>query len=136
MAYQYKNKLIWTENKKGRLDIEGKPSLQISTPEEFGGEKGYLSPEDLFVASVNSCLMTTFLYFADKKKVKIKSYTSEAIGTLSKGLKGFCFSEIEIKIEVSAEDNEVQKKIPELIELAKRYCLISNSIKSKVKLIY
>ena len=136
MIHQYTNKLTWQDGKKGKFTIEGKPSLEIATPEEFGGPRGYLSPEDLFVASVNSCLMTTFLYFADKKKVKIKNYASEAIGTLSKGLKGFSFSEIEVKIDILAEDNEVQKKIPELIELAKKYCLVSNSIKTKIKLKY
>ena len=136
MSHQYKNKLIWLEGKKGKFTIEGKPSLEIATPEEFGGPRGYLSAEDLFVASVNSCLMTTFLYFADKKKVKIKSYASETVGTLSRGLKGFCFSEIEVKIDVLAEDNEAQKKIPDLIKLAKKYCLISNSIKTKIKLKY
>lgn len=136
MIHQYKNKLVWQGGKKGKFTIEDKPSLEIATPEEFGGPKGYLSPEDLFTASVNSCLMTTFLYFADKKRIKIKSYASETVGTLSKGLKGFHFSEIEVKIDVLAEDNEVQKKIPDLIELAKKYCLVSNSIKTKIKLKY
>lgn len=136
MPHQYKNKLSWQEDKKGKLTLKDKPSLEISTPQEFGGPKGYLSPEDLFVASVNSCIMTSFLYFSEKKKVKIESYESEAIGRLSKGIKGFYFSEIEIKLDVKAEMESEQEKVHRLIDTAKKYCLISNSIKTQVKLKY
>lgn len=136
MAHQYKNKLSWIEGKKGKIEINDKPSIEVAVGEEFGGLTDTLSPEDLFLASINGCLMSSFLYFKDRKKINIKSYQSEASATLIKIDTGFVFSEVYIRLNVQAEDKKDQSRIPELIELAKKYCIVSNSIKSKMNLEY
>ena len=64
--FVYKNSLKWQRDKKGELSSSGKADIEIATPPEFKGHPGIWSPEDLFVASVNSCIMTTFLYYAQK----------------------------------------------------------------------
>ena len=58
-SWRYTNTVTWKENKKGVLTSEGKPDLEVATPSEFGGPEGSWTPEDLLVASVNSCIMTT-----------------------------------------------------------------------------
>jgi organic hydroperoxide reductase OsmC/OhrA len=136
MPHEYKNKITWTEDKKGNLTLEDKPSLEISTPEDFGGPRGYLAPEDLFVASINSCIMTTFLYFTGRRNIDIKSYESEAVGKVSKGKSGLFFSEIIVTLHVELKDGNNTQVLSKLIETAKKYCLISNSVKTKIKLIY
>ena len=59
-TYTYRTCLKWTERKIGMLSSPGKPDLQVATPPEFKGHEGIWSPEDLFMASVNVCVMSTF----------------------------------------------------------------------------
>src|SRR5213080_402710 len=78
--YAYKTGLKWTERKIGVLSSPGKPDLQVATPPEFKGHEGIWSPEDLFVASVNACVMSTFLAFAERSGLTFASYESDAEG--------------------------------------------------------
>ena len=64
------------------LRSEGKPALVVNAPPEFKGEPGFWTPEDLFVASVEVCLMLTFVGIAEKRGVSFVSYTSTAEGLL------------------------------------------------------
>ena len=56
--------------------------VEVATPPEFAnGMPGIWSPEHLFVAAVNSCLMTTYLAIADNSKLPFVSFSSRATGT-------------------------------------------------------
>lgn len=44
----------------------GKPEIQVWASPEFKRHEGNWSPEDLLVASVEVCTMTTFLAFAER----------------------------------------------------------------------
>lgn len=58
----YKTNLRWESNRRGVLSAPGLPDLAVATPPEFpGGHPGIWSPEHLFVASAEVCVMTTFL---------------------------------------------------------------------------
>ena len=128
----YSNRLRWIEKRIGELSQSDKPPIRIATPPEFQGHPGVWTPEDLFVASVNSCIMTTFLYYAYKEKLDFLSYQSEAEGVLENVEGKFMFSSIKVypKIQVTSDSDVARAK--ELIELSDRKCLISNSIKSEV----
>ena len=78
----YKNSIKWQAEKRGLLSSLDKPNIEVATPPEFRGHVGIWSPEDLFVTSVNSCIMTTFLYYAERESVEFLSYESEAEGIL------------------------------------------------------
>jgi organic hydroperoxide reductase OsmC/OhrA len=47
-----------------------------------------VDPEEAFVASLSSCHMLYFLYFAAKKGFVVDSYRDEAVGTLGKNAAG------------------------------------------------
>jgi len=128
----YITKVKWLREKTGKLSSFGKPEVEVATPPEFGGEEGIWAPEELFVASVNSCIMTTFLYFANKEKLKFISYESEAEGILERSKRGFWFSQITLYPKIVVGNEEMMKKAKTLLDTAKTHCLISNSIRSKV----
>ena len=65
-VYLYHTAVRWTEERKGVISCAGKPDVEVATPPEFKGHDGIWSPEDLFVASANICLMTTFLAVAGR----------------------------------------------------------------------
>jgi len=125
--------LEWKGARRGVLSSFGKPDIEVATPPEFRGHEGLWSPEDLFVSAVNICIMTTFLYYADKEKLIFISYTSTAEGILERVGNEFMFSCVKVSPTIKVENNDDIIKAKRLIELSERNCLISNSIKSKVE---
>ena len=129
----YKNSIKWQSEKRGLLSSSGKPDIEVATPPEFRGHPGIWTPEDLFIASVNACIMTTFLYYAEKEGIRFLSYESLAEGVLEWIEGRLVFSEIEVKPFVSVRQNSDVQKVRQIIEASKKSCLISNSIKCEVK---
>lgn len=132
--FVYETRLKWKGSREGLLISEGKPSIEISTPPEFKGRPGVWTPETLLVASVDTCVMTTFLYYAEKNKLDLLSYESSARGVLKRVENEFMFSTIEIKPEISVTSEDDIEKVQSLLELSERNCFISNSLKSKITL--
>jgi peroxiredoxin-like protein len=133
-TYTYKTSVRWEGEKRGTIATQGKTDISVATPPEFKGPEGIWSPEDLFVASVNTCLMTTFLAFIDRAGLIPVEYQSDAEGKLELGSTGFSFTEITLRPTIVVKTEEDRTKARELIEKAEKNCLISNSIKSQVHL--
>jgi len=131
--YFYNTKVEWKEGRIGELTSEGMESITVATPPDFPkGVPNIWSPEHLFTASVNICLMTTFLAIAENSNLKFKSFTSDASGKVEKTDGGYFFTEIELKPKIIIADEKDRERAGRIIEKAKNACLISNSIKSKV----
>ncbi len=118
--------------KKGELSASDKPAIAVATPPEFKGHAGVWSPEDLFVSSVNTCLLSTFLFFAEREGLTFKDYTCEAQGVLEKTAAGLMFTKIELRPRVVVSSEEDALRVRRLLEQAESNCLISRSIKSAV----
>jgi peroxiredoxin-like protein len=133
-VYIYHTAVKWTEQRKGVISCEGKPDVEVATPPEFKGHEGIWSPEDLFVASANICLMTTFLAVAERAGLAFSAYESAAEGRLELVEGKFQFTTITIRPSITLKSGEDAGKAKELIEKAERNCLISNSMKATVTL--
>lgn len=133
-VYMYQTAVKWTEQRKGVMSCAGKPDVQVATPPEFKGHEGIWSPEDLFVASANVCLMTTFLAVAERAGLAFSSYESTAEGRLELVEGKFQFTAITIRPSITLKSGEDAVKARELIEKAERNCLISHSMKAAVTL--
>jgi peroxiredoxin-like protein len=133
-VYTYRTAVKWTERKMGVIVSGGKPDLQVATPPEFKGHEGIWSPEDLFVSSVNVCVMSTFLAFAERAGLGFSAYESEAEGRLELVDGKFQFTAISLKPRITLKPGEDLAKAKDLIGKAEANCLISNSIKTNVAL--
>ena len=131
--YVFKTELRWSGFKRGSLSSPGKLNIGIATPPEFNGEEGYWSPEELLLSAVGSCIMTTFLHYAERKKVDFETYESETEGILERMDNQFMFSKIIVKPKISVASEDQIDKIKELLTAAEKNCFISNSIKSEVQ---
>lgn len=131
-VYTYRTAVKWTEQRKGIISCAGKPDVQVATPPEFKGHEGIWSPEDLFVASVNICVMTTFLAFAERAGLAFTAYVSLAEGRLELVEGKFQFAAITLKPTITLKAPGDATKAKELIEKAEANCLISNSMKAAV----
>lgn len=105
--YIYETKVKWTNARKGKLGFgdNKKPIIDIATPPEFDGHKGIITPEDLFIASIDSCILTSFLAFADELKVKFKSYESHGKGFLNINERPYRFKKVIIEPMITVENN-------------------------------
>ncbi len=133
-VYTYHATVTWTEQRKGIMSGAGKPDIQVATPPEFKGHEGIWSPEDLFVASVNICVMSTFLAFAERAGLRFTGYESEAEGRLELVEGKFQFTSITVRPTITLAADGDATKARELIEKAEANCVISNSVKARVTL--
>ena len=127
-VHEYTTTVNWKHGQIGELIIEGKPSVEVATPPEFEGPEGIISPEDLFVASATSCLMTTFVTFSKRMHFEFKSFSCEGHGRLERVEKGFQFTKLILKTKVSVGEEDLVPKAERALELAGKYCLVSNSM--------
>lgn len=132
-AFYYTTNLKWNEGRIGEISEPTLETIKVATPPEFPqGVPNIWSPEHLYVASVNVCLMTTFLAVAENSKLDFSDYTSEATGKLEKIEKLMQISEIIIKPTITIKNEEDKEKALKIINKSEDVCLISNSIKTKV----
>lgn len=133
-SYRYATSVRWTGEKKGALTVAGKPPVEVGTPPEFKGHEGIWSPEDLFVASVNVCIMSTFLAYAERAGLAFEGYECETEGLLEFVDGGLVFTKIVVRPRVTLRPGEDRAKAEEILHTAERKCLISNSIRTEVAL--
>lgn len=132
--FEYTTNLEWTSEKRGILRAKGKPDIEVACPPEFGGHPGIWSPEDLFVGSVEVCMLTTFLWFVNKENVALKSYRSKTSGTVELVGGVFRFSSITVTMNIGISYENDRNIIEKILKKVKRACLISNSIQADVNI--
>lgn len=133
----YETNLLWNFERNGTLSSPNLPTkIEVTTPPEFSkGQKDIWTPEHLFVASVNSCIMATFLLIAENSDVEFNSYTSKAIGEASKVDGKYMFTEITITPTIVIPSSQHIDKVKRVLELSEKACTISNSISSKITIL-
>lgn len=135
-VHNYEVNLNWVADRKGNLSSPVlDESIEVATPPEFNkGMAGIWSPEHLYVASVSSCLMTTFLAISEFSKLDYIRLEVNATGTLEKVDGKFLMSEIILKPVLIIPEDASPEKAERILQKSEAACLISNSIKTSVKL--
>jgi organic hydroperoxide reductase OsmC/OhrA len=115
------------------------PDMDFSAPPDVQGHPGVLTPEDAFVAAVNTCVTMMFLWTAERFKLDLVSYECAAEGTKLIELdRTEIFTSVRLrpKIVIRAKDEaraSVTKQARRALESAQKYSLVANSIKSEVR---
>ncbi|HZX58736.1 MAG TPA: OsmC family protein [Mucilaginibacter sp.] len=131
----YEVEVSWVNNRLGLMNSpELDDELSVATPPQFpkGVEKIW-SPEHLFTAAVNSCLMTTFLAIAENSKLEFESFTSKALGKLEIVDNKYIMSEVTLMPQLTITREEDRERALRILQKSEAACLISNSIKSEIK---
>ena len=112
----------------------GKPDIAIGSPPEFKGEADVWAPEEMLVAALNSCMMLTFVAFAQGKKLAFVGYESTAEGLLENVDGKYRIVEVNVQpIVVLSSEADISAARTIMAEV-KANCFISNSITADVKL--
>ena len=108
--------------------------LEGSSAPDFSGNPERNNPEQLFVASLSSCHMLTFLAMAAIGKWKVESYEDEAIGFLEKNGNGkMCMTRVVLRPVVCFNgEGPSQEELQKLHEKAHRGCFIATSVNTEI----
>jgi len=132
-SYLFENTVFKEGDESAKTVFSGPGELEVGPAPEFEGNPETLNPEEMFVAAVNNCLMTTFFYFARKLNIEILSYYSNAKGRLEKQKDGFRFTRVVVQAEVMLAQQQLVDKVRQIGDLAEKYCLVSRSITCSVQ---
>lgn len=133
-SFTYRTAITWVGKRAGITSSGEKLPFRTASPPEFKGEEGVWTPEDLFVAAVNSCQMTTFVSFAMKLELPVASYESEAEGTLEFADGGYRFTRVVVRPRVVVSDPEAVDAVRKALDDAHDACLVARSIRAEVLL--
>lgn len=135
--HSYQVRVKWEHDRKGTLSSEVlDDDITIATPPEFKkGMAGIWSPEHYLLSAVNGCLMTTFLAIAENFKLEFKSFDSQSEGKLGMVDGVYMMSEITLKPTLVIHREEDKELAEKVLQKSEKACLISNSLKTEVKLI-
>ncbi len=136
-SHDYRLTLSGTGVKTGRFSAgDGRlPPLEVASPPEFGGPPTTWSPEDLFVAAISACLMTTFRAMADLSQLEVLAYADEASGRLARDeAGGYRMESVTLRPRVLIGDRDKVAKAHRLLEKAEKACLISRSVSAEVRM--
>jgi organic hydroperoxide reductase OsmC/OhrA len=136
----YNTTVQWKGEHRGHIHMGNGPDMDFSSPPDSQGHAGVLTPEDAFVAAVNTCVMMMFLWSAERFKLDLVSYECLGEGTKLIELdRTEIFTQVVLhpRIVVRADESEkdaMLKRLQRAMNSAVKYSLVANSIKSKLVL--
>jgi organic hydroperoxide reductase OsmC/OhrA len=136
----YSTTVEWKGERWGRIRMGNGPEMDFSAPPDAQGHAGVLTPEDAFVAAVNTCIMMMFIWSAERFKLELVSYECRAEGTKLIELdRTEIFSQVTLRPRIvlrtdTASRENVLKRLQRALDSAVKYSLVANSIKSKLVL--
>jgi organic hydroperoxide reductase OsmC/OhrA len=138
--HTYTARLIWDGNRgegtasyqvygrEYRILIAGKPDLLGTADAAFRGVRDRHNPEDLFLASLSSCHMLSYLALCARQGIQVVAYEDEASGTLElRADGGGRFTEVTLRPRVTIADAQHEGVARELHAVAHDRCFIANS---------
>jgi organic hydroperoxide reductase OsmC/OhrA len=130
--YYFQVQLNWQEGRKGILTASDvKDTIRVATPPEFpGGVPDMWSPEHLFLSSLSSCFMTTYLAIAEKSRLTIADFECSTIGQIALVEGHLEFININLFPKIYVERQEEMVLANEVLTKTYKHCIVANSIKT------
>jgi organic hydroperoxide reductase OsmC/OhrA len=134
----YNTTVSWKGEHWGHIVMGNGPEMPFSAPPDAEGHAGVLTPEDAYVAAVNSCIMMMFIWAAERFKLDLRAFSCRAEGTKLIQLdRTEIFTGVNLwpQIVVGANGqarDAVERRVRRALSAAEKYSLIANSVKSEI----
>ena len=134
----YHTNVQWKGGHWGHIVMGNGPEMPFSAPPDAQGHPDVFTPEDAFVASVNTCIMMMFIWATERFKLDLQSYECRAEGTKLIELdRTEIFTKVKLWpcIQVAANGTKsevVEARIKKALQSAQKYSLVANSVKSDI----
>lgn len=133
-TYRFRSAISMTAARRGIMTNDDHPQVEIGSPPEFKGAPDVWCPEELLIGAVNTCLMLTFLAYAQHRHVEITGCESSAEGTVENVDGKYQVTRIVVKPVISLNKQGDTPVAEEILKSAKDGCFISNSVKAAISL--
>lgn len=120
----------WKSGTECDLTVKGKHIATVSPPPEFGGKEGYCVPEEVFAASLASCMNTLFLLIAKNSKLGLRKLETKATLKMSaEGLEKLIFTNIhfDMIVKLETDTERERKKADSVYQIAQKICPLRQS---------
>jgi len=128
----------WKGEHWGHIRMGNGPEMDFSAPPDAHGHAGVLTPEDAFVAAVNTCIMMMFIWASERFKLDLVAYECVTEGTKLIELdRTELFTQVVLRPRIvvraaAGEKEATLKRAQRALESATKYSLVANSIKSQI----
>ena len=142
---EYKAALTWkrqtpdfaykTYDRSHTVRFGGGSSVTATAAPDYLRKAELVNPEEMFIASLASCHMLTFLALAAYQGLTVDNYTDEAVGTLSKNAEGkVAVTKVVLnpRIEFGGDKQPDTATLSKLHEKAHDNCFIASSVVTEV----
>jgi len=133
--FSYEVDVSWAGGRSSTLTTEGRTEIISGPPADFPlGDASRWSPEQLFLASLASCTMISFLAHADHRGVDVRGYSARIDGTVMRRVEDgrYAFVHVHQRPEVVVAPGQGDRA-RELIGKAERDCFISASTTAEIQ---
>jgi organic hydroperoxide reductase OsmC/OhrA len=134
----YHTTVRWTGEHWGHLAMGNGPEMKFSAPPDAQGHAGVVTPEDIYVAAANTCVMLMFIWATERFKLKLLSYECRTEGTKLIELdRTESFTRLHFRPVIRIAAGEEPPKVVEArarraLQAAQKYSLVANSVKSEI----
>jgi len=134
----YHTTVRWGGEHWGHVTMGNGPEMAFSAPPDAHGHPGVLTPEDAFVAAVNTCVMMMFIWAAERFRLPLRTFECRAEGTKLVELdRTETFTRVvlrpEIGLALGDEDRAgLEARTRRALAAAQKYSLVANSVKSEI----
>jgi len=128
----YKTKVVWTGGHDGELACGNGTKMTFSAPPALQGRYGVMTPEDAYVAALNTCFHMMFIWATERLKIQLVSYECEAEGHVVDLLdRTSSFEQTILRPKIKVKTESIGR-VGKALEWARKYSLIANSIKPPI----
>jgi organic hydroperoxide reductase OsmC/OhrA len=126
-------RLDWLTDQKGIVTANDAPGpIYVATPPAFGGTENEWSPEHLFLASIASCFMSTYLFFVRRMKFEITHLECHASGQIELVEGKYKFTKISVFPTVHVPHGDLLELADLAILKTQKSCLVSNTVNAEI----
>ena len=137
--HEFHAHLTWKKGGEGvevgnhRVEFERRPAVEVSAAAQYRGDPSKLNPEELFLASLASCQMLTYLALASRAGVDVLAYEDGADATLAIADRKMRVTEVVLRPRITISGSAEEAKARSLVEAAHDGCFIANSVACAVR---
>jgi len=128
--FSFEGTAKWKSGTECDVYVRGKNIATVSPPPEFGGKKEYSVPEEIFAASLASCINMLFILIAKNSNLEYKILETKATVKMdAEGLEKLIFTNVHfnMKVKLAKDDEWQRKKANRCFEMAQKLCPLRQS---------
>lgn len=132
--HHYEVSLTWKGGETSDISSGPRPVLPGGPPAQFDGtDETRWSPEHLILSALAQCLMLTWVALNKRSQIPLKGWESKGESVLEKTKEGLVFTSFRLSVTLKTEESRIDEA-RRLLDSAKKYCIIANSLKTPTTL--